>query len=165
MFHALEHLQRACGLLAFALPRILPTVGAVMRVLVHGSRHGWRQCRCASAQWRVPASSAGVSARFFVKGSQSHDLAKLGGATMPIECQGTSPLKFVALSLLLYNEHAFQQTPQDPPIRSKQEQTLQTAATQQQYRAATQQPTTTNSSTEAMATETQQKSKGTAWAP
>ena len=80
MFHALEHLQRACGLLAFGLPRILPTVGAVMRVLVHGSRHGWRQCRCASAQWRVPASSAGVSARFFVKGSQSHDLAKLGGA-------------------------------------------------------------------------------------
>ena len=85
--------------------------------------------------------------------------------------QGTSPLKFVALSLLLYNEHAFQQTPQDPPIRSKQEQTLQAAATQQQYRAATQQQhsskqsTTTNSSTEAMATETQQKSKGTAWAP
>ena len=62
----------------------------------------------------------------------------------PIECQGTSPLKFVALSLLLYNEHAFQQTPQDPPIRSKQEQTLQTAATQQQYRAATQQRTVNN---------------------
>ena len=62
----------------------------------------------------------------------------------PIECQGTSPLKFVALSLLLYNEHAFQQTPQDPPIRSKQEQTLQTAATQQQHRAATQQQAVNN---------------------
>ena len=80
MFHALGHLQRACGLLAFGLPRILPTARGC-RVLVHGSRHGWRQCcRCASAQWRVPASSAGVSARFLVKGSQSHDLAKLGGA-------------------------------------------------------------------------------------
>ena len=72
--------QRACGVLAFGLARILPTVGSVMTVLVQSSRHGFPQCRCASAQWRVPASSAGVSARFFVKGSQSHDLAKLGGA-------------------------------------------------------------------------------------
>ena len=31
---------------------------------------------------------------------------------MPIECQGTSPLKFVALSLHLYSEHAFRQSPQ-----------------------------------------------------
>ena len=73
---------------------------------------------------------------------------KFGGRSQwacPLQrCQGTSPLKFVALSLLLYNEHAFQQTPQDPPIRSKQEQTLQTAATQQQYRAATQQRTVNN---------------------
>ena len=73
---------------------------------------------------------------------------KFGGRSQracPLQrSQGTSPLKFVALSLLLYNEHAFQQTPQDPPIRSKQEQTLQTAATQQQYRAATQQRTVNN---------------------